>query len=152
MWQGQLGHAIALAVLVGAVYALRGAFDEGSFLGLSTATWAWLAVANAIAHQVYVWFCWRTELESRLVSRTVGFRAYAAVFGVLIALRPVLHVAVAWSNRGTLPIPPWLGYAITAGNGFTTAPAIRWCLSPAPRVSTCAINRRTGELATLLPS
>ena len=65
-------------------------------------TIAVVAVGNAIAHQVYVWFCWRTELRNRLVTRTVGFRAYAVVFAVLILLRPFLvcpqHAAMATAD------------------------------------------------------
>ena len=116
-YQGQGLHLACLAVLLVACWLasrLPG-FDAGSFLGLSTATWAFLAIADAIFHQVYVWLCWRLELNGQTLTRRLGDRAfplYKAGFAVLIILRPLLAFALGWSNRGTLPIDPWLGALI----------------------------------------
>lgn len=117
-FEGQRGHFLCLVVLLAALYAASAlpGFETGEFLGLRSAGWAVLAVANAVAHQVYVWLCWRGELHGRVLSRLLGARAfpiYAAIFAALIALRPILAFALGWSNRGTLAIDPWLGYTVT---------------------------------------
>lgn len=117
LFEGQGLHLIcllALLVAYGLATQLPG-FDSGSFLGLSTATWAALAVADAIIHQVYVWLCWRLELHGQRLTRSLGDRAfplYQVGFAILIILRPVLAFALGWSNRGSLPIDPWLGIVI----------------------------------------
>ena len=117
-FEGQLAHLVCTAILLLAISAasrLPG-FKPGSFLGLSTTSWAIFAVTNAILHQVYVWLCWRAELEGRHLTRIFGdraFRIYQVGFAILIVLRPILAVALGWSNRGTLPIEPWLGYAVS---------------------------------------
>lgn len=117
-FEGQLAHLVCLAILLLALYAASRLPDvkPGSFLGLSTTAWATLAVTNAILHQVYVWLCWRSELEGRHFTRIFGdhaFRIYQVGFAVLIVLRPILAFALGWSNRGTLAIEPWLGTAIS---------------------------------------
>ncbi len=101
-------HAVALAVLVAGV-ALIGRLDEaqeGELWGLGTTAWLWLAVGIAVVHQVYVWFCWRTELHAGLLTRALGDRAFplfAAGFAVLGILRVAAVFLLAVSNRGTLP-------------------------------------------------
>lgn len=117
-FEGQLGHVICLGILIvalDAASALPG-FKGGAFLGVATTGWVILAVANAILHQVYVWFSWRAELQGQVVTRLFGdnaFFIYAAIFFVLLVLRPVLAFALGWANRGTLAIDPWLGYAVS---------------------------------------
>ncbi|MDH3581240.1 MAG: phosphatidylethanolamine N-methyltransferase family protein [Hyphomicrobiales bacterium] len=117
-FEGQFAHLVCTAILLLALYAasrLQG-FSTGSFLGLSTTTWAIFAVANAILHQVYVWLCWRSELNGQHLTRIFGDRAfgiYQAGFAILIIARPVLAFALGWSNRGSLPIEPGFGYLIS---------------------------------------
>lgn len=109
IFERQLAHLISLALLVGGLCLARGieGFTTGEFLGLGTDTWVWLNVANAAAHQIFVWFCWRTELHGGLMTRLFGkaaFLLYAVVFSVLILVRPLLITALAYANRGTLPL------------------------------------------------
>lgn len=117
-FEGQLAHLVLTVLLLVALYAastLPG-FGAGSFLGLSTTAWAVLAAAEAILHQVYVWLCWRLELDGQRFSRALGdhaFRRYQVGFTILFVLRPILIFALGWSNRGTLAIDPWLGYALS---------------------------------------
>ena len=117
-FEGQLAHLVCTGLLLLALYAASRwpGFDSGSFLGVSTPAWAMLAVANAILYQVYVWLCWRSELDGQHLTRILGdhaFRIYQVGFAILIVLRPVLAFALGWSNRETLPIEPWLGYGIS---------------------------------------
>lgn len=91
------------------------AFHQGMFLGLSSTAWAGLAVANAIAHQVYVWLGWRLELGGKHLTKAFGTKAFTYFkigFAVLILLRPVLAFILGWANRGSLPIAPWFGWAV----------------------------------------
>ena len=117
-FEGQFGHVICLIILIvalDAASALPG-FKDGAFLGVATTGWVVLAVANAILHQLYVWLCWRAELQGQHMTRMLGdnaFFIYAAIFFLLLVLRPVLAFALGWANRGTLAIDPWLGYAVS---------------------------------------
>ncbi len=108
IFERQLVHLVALALLVGGLYlasSIEG-FATGEFLGLATVTWVWINIANAVAHQLFVWLCWRLELHAGLITRWFGkaaFRLYAVVFTILIVAR-LLVTVLAYSNRGTLPI------------------------------------------------
>lgn len=104
----QFWHLVWLVLLVSCVIWLgrvvRG-FWQGEFLGVSTRVWLWLCLGDAVAHQVYVWFCWRTELYGRLLTRVLGknaFRNYGIIFVILIIGRVVLVTALAISNYGTV--------------------------------------------------
>ncbi|TWT87427.1 hypothetical protein Mal64_29660 [Pseudobythopirellula maris] len=104
---GQALHFAALAAL----------------LALTAAGWGWLgrpapvafgtAVAMPIAHQLFVWLAWRTELGSKAVSRTIGFGGYMALFFLLFGGRFVTLLWLAWIDRGSLGLPSAL--AATAG-------------------------------------
>jgi hypothetical protein len=106
---GQSAHAFllfSLGVCMLLAAELPG-FFVGEFAGVSTQAWFVLVVANAVVHQLYVWFCWRIELHTRGLSRVFGrwaFAVYASFFTVLILARPVLVTLLSIANAGTLPI------------------------------------------------
>ncbi|MHC4217788.1 MAG: methyltransferase [Planctomycetota bacterium] len=109
----QAGHLVWLLILLAGLYAVSRVegFADGELLGISSTGWVFVSVANAIIHQVFVWFCWRTELHAGLLTHLLGgsaFLWYAAVFTVLILARPVLITALAISNAHTLPSNPWV--------------------------------------------
>ena len=109
IFEYQVQHLIALALLLAGVAWASGidGFTSGALLGLSTEVWVWISVASAVAHQVFVWFCWRTELHSGLLTRSLGstaFPTYAVVFTILIVARPITITALACSNRTTLAL------------------------------------------------
>ncbi len=141
IFEKQFIHIILLGFLL-YLFSLAGnleGFWSGEALGTSTRIWLYVALANTIAHQVYVWFCWRTELHTKLLTGFFGkaaFRTYTAGFTVLIVLRPVLITILAASNRDTvqastfymritaiiLLIPvAYLGYSIVKYFSFTRA-------------------------------
>lgn len=102
-------HASLIAVLlIGASLAAKlDGMKAGMFWGISTPQWFWLAIALAIAHQVFVWFCWRTQLHGRLLDRVFGnlsFPVYASCFFIFGALRVSFVFLLAISNRNTLPV------------------------------------------------
>ena len=118
-FEGQFLHLISLIALFIALYfaSLISGFVAGVFVGLSTSAWFVLAIGTAVLHQVYVWFCWRLELDGKRLTHLFGdqtFRFYAIGFAILFVLRPILAFALGWSNRSSLPIEPWAGYIIGA--------------------------------------
>jgi hypothetical protein len=114
IFERQWIHAVVLVLmLVGAWLIARGCscFHRGDFWGIGTWTWFWIAVEIPIAHQIYVWFCWRTELHHGLITRMfggAGFAIYAAGFTVLFVGRLVAVIALAISSHDTLPLAPAL--------------------------------------------
>ena len=96
-------HLLLLVALVGSITVLADYVDawEGQYRGLSTPTWFGLALGSAVAHQGWVWLCWRLELHTGWVTQTfgpAGFRLYATGFALLVAARIFLLIAVANSN------------------------------------------------------
>lgn len=116
-FHGQVAHGLALLALLAALGAARRlpGFSEGAWLGVSTPAWVALAVLNAVAHQVWVALGWRLELCGGRLTRALGSAAwpvFAAGFAVLIAARPLLAVALAVANAGTLGIDPRAAHAV----------------------------------------
>jgi protein-S-isoprenylcysteine O-methyltransferase Ste14 len=113
IFQRQPLHLVALLLLVSGLWAASGieGFLDGSYRGVDTTTWVLLAAGIAIAHQVYVWFCWRAQLHARLLTRLLGhaaFGSYALVFFFLIVGRFILIIDLAISNRDSLGVDPRL--------------------------------------------
>ena len=109
IFENQGLHALLLAALLGGAYFLAGieGFRSGSLWGIGTPFWFWLAIWLAVAHQLYVWFCWRMQLHARLLTRWFGGRAfevYAVVFALIGISRVLAVFAVAISNRDTLHV------------------------------------------------
>ncbi len=91
IFEGQFLHLSFLAILIAATFGITGIWDffEGQYLGISTATWFYLSIATPILHQVYVWFCWRTQFHFSLITRVfgqVGFTYYGIGFFILIII------------------------------------------------------------------
>ena len=104
-------HASLLAVfLIGLAWVGRiRAVQVGQLWGVSTVAWLWIAVALAIAHQIFVWVCWRSQLHASLIRRMFGsrgFDVYASGFSILGILRVVTVFMLAISNRDTLHLDP----------------------------------------------
>lgn len=91
--------------LVGQINAVQ----VGQLWGVDTAAWFWIAVALPIAHQVFVWACWRGQLHSSLLTRMFGSRGfglYAVGFSILGIVRVVAVLMLAISNRDTVQLDP----------------------------------------------
>jgi len=111
IFEKQWLHALLLALLLSGIVMTDGikGFQDGALWGVGTAVWFWLAVAIAVAHQVIVWFCWRTQLHLSLLTRvlgTGGFTVYAVLFSILGISRVVVVFILAISNRDTLQMDP----------------------------------------------
>lgn len=109
IFERQWLHLSLLAVLLFAV-ALIANFDvvrAGRLWGVATPVWFWLSIAIPIAHQGYVWFCWRTQLHATGLTRIFGnhaFPLYAIGFSVLGISRVIVVFILAVSNRDTLTV------------------------------------------------
>ena len=108
IFERQWLHALLLAALLAGMVLVTG-FDgvrTGQLWEVATPVWLWLAVGLAIAHQIYVWFCWRTQLHASWLTRTLGnygFPLYAVGFSLIGILRVFVVFIVAISNQYTLP-------------------------------------------------
>jgi len=58
------------------IYPSSRGFSLGQYYGINTITWFYLSIAFPIIHQIYVWFCWRTQLHYSLVTRLFGARGF----------------------------------------------------------------------------
>jgi len=105
-------HLAAILLLcAGMWFAAKGEVLEGSWLGLSTGVWLFLAVIFPVVHQIYVVICWRGELYYGWLSGKFGAKAFtiwAVGFMILFLARPITIFALAIANRGTLAIPLWI--------------------------------------------
>jgi hypothetical protein len=80
-------------------------------MGLSSFTWLWLGFASAALHQIFVWFCWRTQLHTLLLTRLFeryAFFFYGAGFIILGIFRYFTIVALAVANKNSLPVNQWV--------------------------------------------
>lgn len=106
IFERQWLHLLLLgAMLVGAWFAARSCpcVQRGAMCGVSSWTWFWVAIEIPIIHQIYVWFCWRSELHYGLITRVfgrLGFTLYSAGFLIFLVARfaAVLILAVATSD------------------------------------------------------
>jgi hypothetical protein len=108
IFERQWLHALALAVMLPVLWLISmncGCFHRGELWGISTWNWFWISVEIPIAHQIFVWFCWRSELHRGLLSRgfgRFGFSLYASIFTVFLVGRLAVISALSLASRDTL--------------------------------------------------
>ena len=100
IFEKQLLHLLYLMLLLAGLFLFSklDGFDKGKLWGVETITWFYLLVGITVIHQVFVWFCWRTELYAGWLSGWFGHRAfavYAFLFFLLIISRPVFMTFLA---------------------------------------------------------
>jgi protein-S-isoprenylcysteine O-methyltransferase Ste14 len=113
MFEKQWLHALGLFLLLSALFSIEDlqSVKTGELWGRSARFWFWTAALIAVAHQVYVWFCWRAQLHAGLITRLLGekgFGVYAAGFAMLGISRVLAVFALAIANRDTVPLDPAL--------------------------------------------
>ena len=117
IFEKQMMHYGLLLLLLFCIFFTTpfGILLYGTFWGLSTKLWLLLAISLAVLHQVYVWFCWRTQLYKSFLTRTLGenaFTYYAAGFSILALARLFSILGVALSNKGTVMLSQSILYTI----------------------------------------
>jgi len=100
-------HLVSLIILLGLVLvgSFVGGFLTGSYFGVSTSVWFYIAIVVPIAHQVFVWFVWRSQLYFSFITKIfgpAGFNYYAVIFFVLFLSRLVFIIILALSNANSL--------------------------------------------------
>ena len=108
IFERQWLHALAIAVSLPVLWLISlncGCFHRGELWGISTWNWFWISVEIPIAHQLFVWFCWRTEFHRGLISRLLGrygFALYVAFFSMFLVGRLLVISALSIASRDTL--------------------------------------------------
>ena len=120
IFKHQHWHILILGGLLFTLYAYLDTDPTilgGELWGISTLTWANLAIWMPVIHQCYVLVCWRSELHYQGLSKLFGangFKIYKTGFAILGLSRPVLIVLLAISSRMTLDIAPIFSYVLSA--------------------------------------
>ena len=121
IFEYQIWHLLSLVLLIFAIQLFVSSNPDildGSFWGISTSSWFWLAIAIPIIHQIYVWLVWRFELYLRVFSKRLGvkraFNIYAAGFSFLFIGRLIAIIFLAVSSKNTLQLDPVFAYVFAA--------------------------------------
>lgn len=116
LWHGQLQHVVMLAALLPGAWTVAGSeLDASSWLGVSEQVWFVLALSVPITQQVAVALLWRGQLCHQWLTRAfgdAGFVVWGVLFFPLLVLRPLLVAAVGWTDRGSLPLHPWVAIGV----------------------------------------
>jgi len=95
-WHGQFMHAISLLLLLVLAWLCW------QIIGTPVPTLFWLAITVPVAHQIFVWLAWRSELKYSLVSARLGFKFFLLIFFALFLARFVSLGYLAWADRGSV--------------------------------------------------
>jgi len=82
------------------------------FLGVSAKNWFFFSMITPLLHQSYVWLCWRSELCWKTISRTIGFKAYAVIFIMIMILR-LSGIGLCFSDYGSWFTPGWIAWSVS---------------------------------------
>lgn len=99
LWDGQFIHLLGLLAGLALMWTHGGDLEGDVLIAF------WMAVAVPVVHQIYVWLTWRLELQSALISRSMGFTGYLIGFFVLFGARFVSLAWLGWLDRESLPMP-----------------------------------------------
>ncbi|MEX0660438.1 MAG: methyltransferase [Balneolaceae bacterium] len=132
-FEWQVAHLSMLLILLTALImvSVLPPIRAGSFLGVSTIVWFWVAVFAPIAHQIYVWIMWRLELYEKALSKRFDdpFKIFS-VFFKLLGLSRFLIIPLAIANQGTITLNPVLQWGLSALfiflSGYLFYSVIRW--------------------------
>lgn len=132
-FEWQVTHISILLLLLTALIMASAlpSVRAGSFLGIPTFLWFWLAVFATITHQIYVWVMWRLELYGDALSNRFddAFQIFSVFFKILGFSR-LLIIPLAIANRGTLNLHPIFQWVLPVVffllTGYTFYSAIKW--------------------------
>lgn len=116
-----LGHTLFTFTFVTLVYYVIKSdikFLNGELWGITTKSWLFLALIVPIMHQFYVFVCWYLQLNYKSITKSFGnefgFKLYKIGFAILILLRPVTILILAFSNAHTFVLNSTFKYFISA--------------------------------------
>ena len=85
--------------------------NTNTFFGISALSWFMIAMSIPLAHQAYVWICWRSELCWKAISNTIGFKGYIIFFFILIISR-LSAIVLCFVDYGSLYTPGWFAWIL----------------------------------------
>ena len=86
--------------------------NSNTFLGISAKSWFLFSMMTPLLHQGYVWLCWRSELSWKAISRTIGFKAYAVIFIIIMILR-LSGIGLSVADYGSWFTPGWIAWSVS---------------------------------------
>ncbi|OUS05804.1 hypothetical protein A9Q96_11455 [Rhodobacterales bacterium 52_120_T64] len=104
IFRGQIQHAMIAALLTIGTCSLLHDYG-GSFLGVSTMTWAYITIAIGLIHQSIVAVVFRLQLHFNIMVRLFGdnaLKVWAVIFLPFLGGRPLLLIIVGISDYGSL--------------------------------------------------
>ena len=112
-FKNQIWHIGGLIILFYLGCQLVG-FENNSntFLGISAKRWFLFSMMTPLLHQGNVWLCWRSELCWNTISRTIGFKAYAVIFIIIMVLR-LSSIGLCFADYGTWFTPRWIAWSVS---------------------------------------
>tara|TARA_B100000029_G_scaffold267303_1_gene263044 strand:+ start:602 stop:1279 length:678 start_codon:yes stop_codon:yes gene_type:complete len=106
--KGQILHLGSLLIAIPVLSSFV-EIGKGSLLGIPLFTWFWLCISIPIAHQIYVWACWRMELRGQLITKklgpNLGFTIYLIGFFILFGSRFLTLLFLAIADKGSISLP-----------------------------------------------
>jgi protein-S-isoprenylcysteine O-methyltransferase Ste14 len=82
------------------------------FFGISVKNWFLFSMTTPLLHQGYVWLCWRSELCWKTISTTIGFKAYAVIF-VIIMISRLFSIGLCFADYSSWFNPGWIAWTIS---------------------------------------
>jgi len=82
------------------------------FFGISVKNWFLFSMMTPLLHQGYVWLCWRSELCWKTISRTIGFKAYAIIFIIIMILR-LSSIGLCFVDYGSWFTPGLIAWSVS---------------------------------------
>ena len=82
------------------------------FFGISVKNWFLFSMMTPLLHQGYVWLCWRSELCWKTISTTIGFKAYAVIFIIIMILR-LFSIGLCFADYGSWFRPGLIAWTIS---------------------------------------
>jgi len=82
------------------------------FFGISVKNWFLFSMTTPLLHQGYVWLCWRSELCWKTISTTIGFKAYAVIF-IIIMISRLFSIGLCFADYSSWFNPGWIAWTIS---------------------------------------
>ena len=86
--------------------------NTNTFIGIDANTWFIFSMSIPLAHQAYVWICWRSELCWKIISNSIGFKGYTIGFFILFLAR-LSSIGLCIVDYGSLFKPGLLAWIVS---------------------------------------
>jgi hypothetical protein len=86
--------------------------NTNTFIGIDASTWFIFSMSIPLAHQAYVWICWRSELCWKIISNSIGFKGYTIGFFILFLSR-LSSIGLCIVDYGSLFKPGLLAWIVS---------------------------------------